>query len=192
MDSSYLTNPMVFLVQVVFQIYILAVLLRLLLQWARADFHNPISQFIVRITSPVLVPIRRLIPPIGGVDTASIVLAWLLKALELLLVLLLGKGIFLPALALLGAIPALIEFTINIFIAVIIIQAIMSWVTTNTYHPVVEILNSLSTPLLTPLRRLLPATSGFDLSPMVAVLGLIMLKMLLLPPLKALATHLAT
>lgn len=192
MDSSYLTNPMVFLIQVVFQIYILAVLLRLLLQWARTDFHNPISQFIVRITSPVLVPIRRLIPPIGGVDTASIVLAWLLKALELLLVLLLGKGIFLPALALLGAIPALIEFTINIFIAVIIIQAIMSWVTTNTYHPVVEILNSLSTPLLTPLRRLLPATSGFDLSPMVAVLALIMLKMLLLPPLKALAAQLAT
>ena len=192
MDSSYLTNPLVFLIEVAFQIYILAVLLRLLLQWARADFHNSVSQFIVRITSPVLVPMRRFIPPIKGMDTASLVLAWLLKALELLLVFMLVKGSFLPALALLGAIPALIEFIINIFIVVIIIQVVMSWVAINTYHPLIDILNSLSAPLLAPFRRLLPASSGFDFSPMVAVLALILLKMLLLPPLKALAAQLAT
>ena len=128
MDSSYITNPMVFLVEVVFQVYILAVLLRFLLQWARADFNNSISQLVVKVTSPLLIPMRRVIPPIKGVDTASLVLAWLLKALELLLIVLLSKGSFLPLLALLGAIPALIEFIINIFIAVIIIQAIMSWV----------------------------------------------------------------
>ena len=192
MDSSYLTNPLTFLVEIIFQISILAVLLRFLLQWARADFNNSISRLIVRITSPVLIPMRRVIPPVKGTDTASLVLAWMLKALELLLVILLGKGSFMPVLALLGAIPALIEFILNIFIAVIILQAIMSWVAIDTYHPAIDILNSLSTPILAPFRRLLPAASGFDFSPMVAVLALIMLKMLLLPPLKTLVANLVT
>lgn len=190
MDSSYLTNPLVFLLEVIFQVYILAVLLRFLLQWARADFHNPISQFVVRITSPVLVPMRRVIPPIGGMDTSSFVLAWLLQALKLLLVILLSKGIFAPGYALLGAIPALVEFVINIFLAIIIIQVILSWVATDIYHPVIGLLNSLAHPVLAPIRRVLPAVSGFDFTPMVAVLGLMVLKMLLLPPLKVLVANL--
>lgn len=191
MDSSYITNPMAFLVEVVFQVYILAVLLRLLLQWARADFNNSISQLVVKVTSPLLIPMRRVIPPFKGIDTASLVLAWLLKAMELLLIVLLSKGSFLPLLALLGAIPALIEFIINIFIAVIIIQVIMSWVAIDSYHPAIDILNSLSRPVLAPFRSLVPATSGFDFSPMVAVLALILLKMLLLPPLRTLVANLA-
>ena len=190
MDSSYLTNPMVFLLEVAFQVYTLAVLLRFLLQWARADFNNSISQLVVKVTSPLLIPMRRAIPPLKGVDTASLVLAWLLKALELLLVVLLSKGSFLPLLALLVAIPELIEFIINIFIAVIIIQAIMSWVAIEAYNPVIDLLNSLSKPVLAPFRSFMPATSGFDFSPMVAVLALILLKMLLLPPLRTLATSL--
>ncbi len=190
MDSNYLTNPLVFLVEVIFQIYILAVLLRFLLQWTRADFHNPVSRFIVKITSPVLIPMRRVIPPVKGMDTASLILAWLLKALELLLVILLSKGSFMPALALLGAIPELVEFIINIFLAVIIIQVIMSWVATGIYHPITALLNSLSKPVLAPFRKLLPAVSGFDFTPMVAVLALIVLKMLLLPPLKTLVANL--
>ena len=191
MDSSYITNPMVFLVEVAFQVYILAVLLRFLLQWARANFNNSISQLVVKVTSPLLIPMRRVIPPVKGVDAASLVLAWLLTALELLLIVLLSKGSFLPLLALLGAIPALIEFIINIFLAVIIIQAIMSWVAIDTYHPLIDILNSLSRPVLAPFRNLIPATSGFDFSPMVAVLALILLKMLLLPPLRTLVANLA-
>ena len=190
MNSSYLTNPLIFLVEVIFQLYILAVLLRFLLQWTRADFNNSISQFVVRITSPVLVPMRRVIPSVRGKDTASLVLAWLLKTLELLLVFLLGKGSFMPALALLVAIPALLEFIINIFIAAIIMQAILSWVTIDTYSPIVDILNSLSNPVLRPFRKLLPATSGFDFSPVVAILALMLLKMLLLPPLKTLVANL--
>jgi len=190
MDSNYLTNPLVFLIEVIFQAYILAVLLRFFLQWTRADFHNPVSQFVVRITSPVLVPMRKVIPPIRGMDTASIVLAWLLQALELLLVILLSKGMFAPGYALLGAIPALVEFIINIFLAIIIIQVILSWVATGIYHPVVGLLNSLSNPLLAPIRRIFPAVSGFDFTPMVAVLGLIVLKMLMLPPLKTLVVNL--
>ncbi len=190
MDSSYLTNPLVFLVEVIFQAYILAVLLRFLLQWARVDYRNPVSQFIVKITSPVLVPLRRVVPPVRGMDTASLVLAWLLESLKLLLVIFLGKGSFEPAFALLGAIPELIEFVINIFLAAIIIQAILSWVATGFYHPISGLLSSLTNPVLAPFRKLMPMTSGIDFTPMVAILALIVLKMLLLPPLKYLVASL--
>lgn len=192
MDSTYLTNPLLFLIAIIFQAYTLMVLLRFLLQWARADFHNPLSQFIVKVTSPVLVPMRRLIPPIKGMDSASLVLAWLLKALELLLVLLLSKGVFMPAFALLGAIPELAEFIINIFLVAIVVQVILSWIATGTYHPIIGLLNSLTRPILAPLGRLLPSTAGIDFSPMVAALGLMLMKMLLLPPLNTLATQLGT
>ncbi len=192
MDSTYFTNPLLFLIGIIFQAYTLVVLLRFLLQWARADFHNPLSQFIVKITSPVLVPMRRLIPPIKGMDTASLVLAWLLKALELLLVILLGKGLFMPAFALLGAIPELAEFIINIFLVAIIVQVILSWIAQGSYHPVMGLLNSLTRPLLAPIGRLIPSAAGIDFTPMVAVLGLMLIKMLLLPPLNTLATHLGT
>ena len=87
MDSNYLTNPAVFLIQTLFGLYILLVVLRFLLQTTRADFYNPISQFIVKATAPVLKPLRRLIPGFAGVDLSSLVLAWLLKSLELMLVL---------------------------------------------------------------------------------------------------------
>ena len=75
MGSDYFTNPLVFLIQTLFGLYILAVLLRFLLQWVRADFYNPISQFLVKITSPPLKLLRRFIPGVGGIDLAAIILA---------------------------------------------------------------------------------------------------------------------
>ena len=88
MGSSYLTNPLVFLIQVLFGAYILVVMLRFLLQLVRADFYNPVSQFVVKVTTPVLTPLRRVIPGVGGLDIASIILMWLLKSVELGLVIL--------------------------------------------------------------------------------------------------------
>ncbi|MCU7797347.1 MAG: YggT family protein, partial [Candidatus Thiodiazotropha sp. (ex Myrtea spinifera)] len=84
MSGSYLANPMIFLVQTLFGLYILAVLLRFLLQLVHADFFNPISQFLVKATNPPLKILRRFIPGLGGIDLASVILAWLLKAIELL------------------------------------------------------------------------------------------------------------
>ena len=96
MDSTYLTNPLVFLVQVLFGLYGVAVLLRFLFQLVRADFYNPISQFIVKITKPLLNPLRRIIPGYRGWDFASLVLAWLVLALEIGLVLALRPRRWLP------------------------------------------------------------------------------------------------
>ncbi len=190
MGSDYLTNPLVFLFQTLFDLYILVVLLRFFLQLVRADFYNPISQFVVKITSPLLLPLRRVVPAVRGLDTASLVLAWGLKTLELVLVLWFTAGSLSLLLPLLMAIPELVELTINIFFWAILIQAILSWVNPGVYNPASALLYSLTLPLLRPAQRIIPPIGGIDLSPMAVMLGLIVLKMLILPPLRGLAVTL--
>jgi YggT family protein len=131
MGNNYLTDPATFLIQTLFGLYILIVLLRFILQWTHADFYNPISQFIVKATATPLRPLRRLIPGAGGIDLASLVLAWLLKSIELMLVLLL-LGVGNPMGALLWSIPELINLLINIFLFAVLIQVILSWVNPGT------------------------------------------------------------
>lgn len=190
MGAGYATNPLVFILQFLFEAYILVVLLRFFVQLTRADYYNPLSQFIVKVTSPALVPVRRIIPAMGGMDIAALVLAWALKAVELLLVVLISTGSFAPVFAIIGAIPGLVELIINIFLYAIIIQAILSWVNPGTYNPAANLLYSLTAPVLRPVQRIIPPISGIDLSPMAAILGLIVLKMLVLPPLNQLAAAL--
>jgi YggT family protein len=191
MDNSYFTNPLVFLVQVIFGLYALVVMLRFLLQAVRADFYNPLSQFIVKVTSPVLNPLRKVIPSIGGKDTASLVLAWLVLTIELMLTfLILGQGMQ-PLLSLLVGIPKLLELTFNIFIFSILIQVIISWVNPGSYNPAIGVIHSLTEPLLAPARRAIPPIGGIDLSPMVVMIGLYLLQMLLIPPLQSLMMSLA-
>jgi len=186
MDSNYLTNPLVFLVQILFGTYTLVVMLRFVLQLVHADFYNPVSQFIVKVTTPVLRPLRRVIPGIGGMDVASLVLIWLLKSIELALVILLsGMSVNLLA-ALAWALPELVALLINVFLFAILIQVILSWVSPGTYNPVTGLIHSLTDPLLRPARRLIPPISGLDLSPMLVMVLLVLLKMLLLPPLQIL------
>ena len=186
MGDSYLTNPLVFLIQVIFGAYIMVVMLRFLLQLVKADFYNPVSQFVIKVTSPPLRPLRRIIPGIGGVDVASIILMWMLKSLELALIMVIG-GLgtsLLPALA--WSIPELISLFINVFLFAILIQVIVSWVNPGGYNPIIGLLNSITEPLLGPARRIVPPISGLDLSPMLVMIGLMLLKMLLLPPLQLL------
>jgi YggT family protein len=186
MSGSYLTDPLVFLVRTLFGLYIAVVLIRFLLQWARADFYNPISQFVVRVTAPVLRPLRQIIPGYGGMDLASLVLAWALKAVELAVIAgLLGHGgPLLGALA--WAVPALLELVIDLFLFAILIRVILSWVNPDPYNPAVALLDRLTDPVLSPAQRLLPPIGGIDLSPMLVMVGLVLLQMLLVPPLKAL------
>lgn len=187
MDNSYLTNPLVFLVQVVFGLYAVAVLLRFLFQLVRADFYNPLSQFIVKITKPLLNPLRRVIPGWRGWDFASLVLGWLVLALELGLVLALkGLGAQ-PVAALALAIPELADLLFNIFLVALFVQVILSWISPGGYNPVIGLIHSLTSPLLRPVQRMLPDMGGIDLSPMVVMIGLYLSKMLILPPLNELA-----
>lgn len=184
MGDGYLTQPAVFLVQVLFGLYATLVVLRFLLQLTRADFYNPLSQFIVRATKPVLNPLRRVIPGVSGLDVASLVLAWIVITLEQLAILGLAGVGFRPTAAALLAIPELTSLIINIFLFAILIQVIISWINPGSYNPAISLIHSLTKPLLEPVRRRMPEMGGLDLSPMVVMLGLVVLEMLLIPPMK--------
>jgi YggT family protein len=186
MTGSYFIDPLVFLIRTLFGLYIAVVLIRFLLQWVRADFYNPFSQFIVRVTTPLLRPLRKVIPSYAGLDTASLVLAWLLESVELaLLALLLGHSAY-PFGALLWSVPALLESIIDIFLFAILIRAILSWVNSDPYNPGVALLQRLTDPLLRPAQRLIRPIGGVDLSPLAVMIGLVLLSKLLVPPLKLL------
>jgi len=112
------------------------------------------------------------------------VLAWLLQAMELaVLSLLLGLGRN-PLAALFWAVPALLGLFISVFLFAILIRVILSWVNPDPYNPAVALLNRLTDPILVPAQRMIPPIGGIDLSPMVAMVGLVLLEMLLLPPLE--------
>jgi len=168
-----------FLIQTLFGFYILAVMLRFLLQWVRADFYNPLVQFLVRITNPPLLPLRRIVPGYRGLDLAAVVLAFLLQFVEVALLNALSTqpigvgGLFLIA------ILELIKLLINIYLWGVIIQAVLSWFNPDPYHPAARVLAQLTAPVLRPAQRLLPPISGVDLSPMLVVIALIFISLLL-------------
>ena len=184
MTGNYLTTPLIFLVETLGGLYAFVVMLRFLLQLTKADFYNPVSQFVVKVTSPLLRPLRQFIPGVRGVDISSLVLAWLVKSLVLFLVAALA-GLGLASLgAILWSIPALVELTIDVFLYAVIIRVILSWVNPDPRHPMVRLLDTLTDPVMAPVQRRLPPIGGLDLSPIAVTLGLVVLRMLLLPPLK--------
>ncbi|BCX82529.1 YggT family protein [Methylomarinovum caldicuralii] len=190
--SGYLADPAVFVVNVLFSLYILAVMLRFLFQLVEADFYNPISQALVKITHPPLRLLRRFIPAIGRVDTASLVFMLLLQVLaDYLVYLLQGGGRVAIGVLVASALIQLVNLAFNVFIYAIIIQAVMSWINPDPYNPVYALLTDLTEPVLRPCRRLIPALGGLDLSPLLALVGLQVLKMLILPPLQKLVLMLA-
>lgn len=165
-----LQNIAIFLISTLFSLYIGAVLLRFLLALVRADFYNPLSQFLVKITNPVLVPLRRFVPPMGKLDTASLVLAFSLKLIAVVLLMSLqGINIGLGGL-LLAVLADLIRTVVWIFMIALIIQAIMSWVGNSYGNPMGSLLDSLTAPLLDPIRKFVPLIGMVDLSPLVAIL----------------------
>ena len=165
-------NPLIFLIDTLFSLYIGALLLRFLLQIARADFYNPISQFLVKITNPPLVPLRRIIPSIRSIDTASLVLILGLIISKVVLISLLNSAPLQPIALILFAIVEFISLVLNLFFYSIILQAVLSWIQPSAYSPVQGILHGLNEPLLRPVRKVIPAIGGFDLSPIVVLLAI--------------------
>jgi YggT family protein len=168
------------LVQTLFSLYLGVVILRLLLQLARADFYNPISQAMVKATNPLLLPLRRVIPPLGKVDTASLVLALIVQLIAMVSILLLfGAG--LPNIVtLLGwAVIGCVALTVNIYFFAIIINIILSWVAPGSHHPAAVLLYQLTEPVMQPFRKLIPPMGGIDLSPILVFLSISVVQILL-------------
>lgn len=189
---DYLSNAGVFLIKTLFGIYEIIILLRFLMQMVRADFYNPISQFVVKATSLPLKPLRRLIPGVAGMDMASLVLLLVVIIVELLLLSLVSTLPMPSAFGLVAlALVELLKLTINVFLFSVIILAILSWVSPGGYNPVANLLFQITAPLMRPARRMLPPMGGLDLSPMVVIIALYLLILLLVDPLQNWAGHLA-
>jgi YggT family protein len=188
MGSTYMTDPIIFLIDTLFSLYILAVLLRFLLQWCGADFYNPISQFLVKVTHPPLRILRRFVPSIGKIDTSSLILVLSLQMLaDFSILMLKGVTINIGALTILS-ITQLVSLLINVFIFAVFARAILSWLNPGTFNAASSILATLTEPLLDICRKVIPDLGGIDLSPLAALLLLQLAKMVILPPLHELAS----
>ena len=155
-----------YLIQTALSIYLLAMLLRFLLQLVRADFYNPICQFLVKITNPLVVPMRRLIPGLGGIDLASLLLAVLLQ-LACITAMLLLHGLGLPNIFLLLAwsLLGVIALLVNIYFFALLAMIILSWVAPGSNHPAIYLLHQITEPVMAPFRKALPPMGGMDFSP---------------------------
>jgi len=192
MGGSYAGNAGVFLVQTLFSLYIGAIMIRFLLGLVRADFYNPISQFLVKVTNPPIVPLRRVIPSMMGIDMASMLLMLVLQAIEFVLIAAIrGFGIHPLGLVILS-IGGLLSLLFQIYFFTILIQVILSWVAPAGHNPAVSLLYSINEPLLGRARRLLPPIHGFDLSPILVMILLQLMTILLIQPINDLGMGLSS
>ena len=169
MSGSYFTEAFIFIVRTGFDLYLLAIVLRFLLQIVGADSHNPVSQLLIRITTPVLKYFWKVIPRYKGLDWSPIVLGTLIKVVEItILHIILGSKV--PTLQglIVLSVAEILHLIVYIFIIAIFIQVILSWVNPGAYNPVTTLLYRLTEPLLRPARKLLPPMGGLDLSPIIA------------------------
>lgn len=171
-------NPFIFLIGTLFNLYIAALLLRFIFQLVRADFYNPISQFIVKVTQPPVGFARKLIPGFKGLDIATLILVIAFIFIKRVILDSLGVASY-PSLIVHG-LRDLVQLSFDIFIYAIIIQAILSWVNPDPYNPVSSLLSNLTNPVLKPVRKYLPPMGGLDLSPLFAIIGLMFIKLAVL------------
>ena len=164
-----MTQALIFILKTFTHLYLLLLLLRFWLPVLRADFRNPVAQGVLRITSPLVIPLRRFVPAVGRVDTATVLVAFTIEYLLILLLLTLSRVApeFVPIA--ITAVMDLAVLSLNMFFFVILIKIIMSWVAPNNYNPVTAMLTTLSEPILHPFRRIVPPIGGLDISPIIAI-----------------------
>lgn len=187
---NYFADAGSILVEVLFGLAVALFVLRVLLQLVRANFHNPVCQFFYKTTNPVLMPLRKVLPPWRNFDIAGSGIAYLLECLKIwLLGALAGVALNVPATLVLGF-AELLSFLLMLTFWLILARVILSFVGQGSYHPMVPLVTQLTDPVLRPIRRLLPEMGGIDLSPLVATLAIFVARALLVAPLHDLGTAL--
>ena len=169
---SNIASALVFIVNALTSLYLLVLLLRFWLPWLRADFRNPLAQGILKLTSPIIIPLRRIVPSFGRLDTATVMVAFVVQYLGILLILLIfGTSATFSVIAT-TAIVKLVLLSVNLFMFAIFVRIILSWISPGQYNPATAIISTLTEPLLRPVRRLIPALGGFDISPIFVIIAL--------------------
>lgn len=178
---SLMTEIMVYLIQTVTVFYTLLIILRFLLQLAKADFYNPLSQFIVMATNPPLLILRRFIPNVLGVDTAAIILAILVQAFAITAVIFLLNGSLIPAKILTWSLLNIVGLSGKFFFFSILASVILSWVAPRSNQPIVQLIFQINEPLLAPVRRIIPPMGGIDFSSLVVIIALNIINAKIIP-----------
>ena len=181
-----LNTAAVYVLQTLGSLYLLIVLLRFVLQLVRANFYNPLCQFIVKATQPLLKPLRRIIPSLFGLDMSSLVLAILVQLALMALTLLLTYGTTgNPLQLLIWSLIGVTALFLKIFFFALIISVILSWVAPGSHNPGAELVNQICEPALAPFRRIVPNLGGLDISPILAFMVLKLIDMLVINNLAA-------
>ncbi|MEM8983041.1 MAG: YggT family protein [Pseudomonadota bacterium] len=173
-----MTEALVFLVRSVAELFVIFVLLRLVMQTLRADFRNPFAQVVLQITSPLIIPARRILPPIGKIDTATITVAIAVEFALLLFINWISGGIAGFGALFLFSVLRCLSLLIWLLIAVLFLYVVLSWINTG-YNPVTALVQSLAEPLLSPIRRIIPPLGGIDFSAMALILLLMALNIII-------------
>lgn len=191
-------NAIGFILGILFNLYATIVAVRFVMQVVRADYYNPLAQGIVRLTDPLLIPLRRIVPSVKRYDTASLVLCLAVLLLKLVLFKVLSLG-YVPTLGLSYPVAAigmaqlvilavldLLHQFFNVFIFALIIQAILSWLPGSGGNPVYSLVSSISEPVLRPLRRRIPPLGGLDLTVFFTIIGLFAMRIFIIGTLRQL------
>lgn len=171
MTSSFV-DALIFIVTQLASLYLLILLVRLMLPWMGVNFQNPLTQAVLKATSPLVVPIRRLVPPIGKLDSATIIVAVGIKYLvNWLTAILRGAELRLLQLLALSAVE-LLQLLLLMFTIAVFLRVLCSWFWPNSFHPLIGLLNSFTEPVMRPFRRYIPPFGPIDLSPIFALIAL--------------------
>ncbi|MBM6552022.1 YggT family protein [Marinomonas ostreistagni] len=174
-------NPLLLVVKTLGGLYLTIVLLRLVLQLSRADFYNPISQAVVKATSPFLKPLRKVIPSIGRVDTSSIVLALVVQALIIFALMSIVGYALRPEQYVIYTLGGVLYQLLDLYFWAMLISVILSWVAPGSGHPGAMLVMQICEPLYRFCHRFIPSLGGLDLSPIFIFLGITVLKQFLAP-----------
>jgi YggT family protein len=169
---SNVASALVFIVNALTSLCLLVLLLRFWLPWLRADFRNPLAQGILKLTSPIVIPLRRIIPSFGRLDTATILVAFVVQYVAILLILLILEAEPIISIIATTAFVKLILLSLNLFMFAIFVRIILSWISPGQYNPATAIIGTLTEPLLRPMRRIIPPMGGFDISPIFVIIAI--------------------
>ena len=190
MGNAYFNNAGNYLIDTLFSLYIGAVVLRFLFQLFDVDYHNPITQFLVKITAPLLKPLRALLPKTGNLDLASLLLALALTIAKFFLKLFItGQSANIAGIVVFS-LADLLSVILTILLWAMIIRVILSWVNPDPGQPVVRLLIQITEPIMAPARRLIPPIGGLDLSPIAVFILISMTRMLVVAPIMDFASKL--
>jgi len=172
-------RAIIYIVDTLASLFTLILLLRFWLPWFGADFRNPMAQGILQITSPLVNPLRRIVPAIGRIDTATILLAFVVQVVTVIIMLLLMDAPLSARFVVVGSIFKLIKLSLTMFTFAIIIRIVLSWIAPNTYNPATVLIANMTDPILRPFRRYIPSIGGLDVSPIFAIIALSALSILI-------------